>query len=391
MGSNDRGMGSADPQRKVIPYELGFGTFILSALGGVIGIVVALVGVEDSFSFFIDCCGIGSILGLSLDLMRLKYHSGPIHFLPAAARSDPASFEDVATAEASPRAATAGAAGYGAASSQAKTARAYTPPRSARAAAVDADDDFGNIPTPVPPRSQQVYSPPPYQSYAGQGGVGGPAYQQRAQSAAAAAHARRQQEQQEKRRRFATCFARAFLFVARADGVTRPSEMAVVDRFFTQKLGFRAADEQLLDRALSEAETNLGTIETLCAEIRRELNRAEILTLFNGLYDVATIDGDLGKSESAIISQLADMLGVTNAELRQIRALFVPEAPEHYALLGLMPEASVSEIKSAFHRAVLENHPDRVAHLGEQAARMATQRFLEVQKAYEAIRQERGF
>ena len=129
----------------------------------------------------------------------------------------------------------------------------------------------------------------------------------------------------------------------------------------------------------------------LISDIEIGVERGEILTLFNGLYDVATIDGDLGKSEAAIISRLADMLGVTNAELRQIRAQFVPEAPEHYALLGLMPEASVSEIKSAFHRAVLENHPDRVAHLGEQAARMATQRFLEVQKAYEAIRQERGF
>ena len=380
------------PQRKVIPYELGFGTFIFSALGCVIGFGSLLIGVEGELGFFIDCCGIGSLAGLSLDLIRLKYHTGPIHILPASARveaEETSCFEGEATSEAAPRTATAGAYGYRAASPQAEKRHAYAPPpRSARAAAVDADDDFGNIPTPVPPRPRQAYAPPP-QNHAS---AGTPFYQQqRAQSAAAAAHVRRQQEQQEKRRRFATCFARAFLFVARADGVTRPSEMAVVDRFFTQKLGFRAADEQLLDRALSEAESNLGTIESLCAEIRRELNRGEILTLFNGLYDVATIDGDLGKSEAAIIAQLADMLGVTNAELRQIRALFVPEAPEHYALLGLMPEASVSEIKSAFHRAVLENHPDRVAHLGEQAARMATQRFLEVQKAYEAIRQERGF
>ncbi len=385
MGSYDRGVNAPESQRSVVPYELGFGTFIFSALGCVIGIGAALVGVEGGLGFFIDCCGLGSLVGLGLDLIRLKYHTGPLHFLPAAAREEPSRFE-----ESAPRAATAGSYGYRAPAPQAESRNTYAPPRSARAAAVDVDD-FSNIPTPVPPRPQQAYAPPPYQGAVGAGAGGAYYQQQRAQSAAAAAHARRQQEQQEKRRRFANCFARAFLFVARADGVTRPSEMAVVDRFFTQKLGFRAADEQLLDRALSEAESNLGTIEVLCADIRRELNRGEILTLFNGLYDVATIDGDLGKSEAAIISQLANMLGVTSAELRQIRALFVPEAPEHYALLGLAPEASVSEIKSAFHRAVLENHPDRVAHLGEQAARMATQRFLEVQKAYEAIRQERGF
>ena len=139
-----------------------------------------------------------------------------------------------------------------------------------------------------------------------------------------------------------------------------------------------------------------GTIDALSQDILRELNRGEILTLFNGLYDIATIDGDLAKSEIAVINKLARALGVTEAELRQIRSLFVPdeagsEEDENYSMLGLKPDATVSEIKSAFHRAVLENHPDRVAHLGEQAAKMATQRFLEVQKAYEAIRQERGF
>ena len=390
MGSNDFSEKPADNQRSVIPYELGFGTFVLTAVGCLAGLIFMFVGVEGKLGFFIDCCGIGSMIGLVLDLIRLKYSGGSARFWPAQFESQPAATTASFAAEAP--AASMGSHAYEPGPAKTEQVHTSAQPGSARAAAMGADD-FGDIPTPVPnrPPSSQGYAPPPPNH--GQTGYGAPPRQQaqNAYASSAAAYARRQQEQQDKRRRFATCFARAFLFVARADGVTRPSEMAVVDRFFTQKLGFRSADDHLLDRALSDAESNLGTVESLCEEIKRELNRGEILTLFNGLYDVATIDGDLGKSEAAIISRLADMLGVTNAELRQIRAQFVPEAPEHYALLGLMPEASVSEIKSAFHRAVLENHPDRVAHLGEQAARMATQRFLEVQKAYEAIRQERGF
>jgi len=389
LSSNDCGEKSADNQRTVVPYELGFGTFVLTAVGCLAGLIFMVVGVEGKLGFFIDCCGIGSLIGLALDLIRLKYSGGSARFWPAQFESQPAAATASFAAEAP--AASMGGQAYAPETAQGEPVHTSAQPGSARAAAMGADD-FGDIPTPVPnrPPPSQSYAPPPPQH--GPAGYGAPRQQpQNAYASSAAAYARRQQEQQDKRRRFATCFARAFLFVARADGVTRPSEMAVVDRFFTQKLGFRSADDHLLDRALSDAESNLGTVESLCEEIKRELNRGEILTLFNGLYDVATIDGDLGKSEAAIISRLADMLGVTNAELRQIRAQFVPEAPEHYALLGLMPEASVSEIKSAFHRAVLENHPDRVAHLGEQAARMATQRFLEVQKAYEAIRQERGF
>ncbi|MDR0964933.1 MAG: TerB family tellurite resistance protein [Myxococcales bacterium] len=372
-------------QRKVVLYELGFGTFIFSVIGCVLGLIFLIVG-DDGINFFLNCCGIGSLVGMGIDGVRLKYLGSSFRLFPAAeAHSEPDLFEDkihepgdFGERTAPPKA-------------EVRSSASNSPPRSARAAAMGADDGFHDIPTPIPsrpqPQQQQQYqyqyAPPPPRSPPRSASSTG--------AAASSAAAWRQQTHQEKRRRFAACFARAFIFVGRADGVTRPSEMAVVDRFFTQKLGFRASDEPLLDSVLTEVERNPGTIDALCADIRRELNRGEILTLFNGLYDIATVDGDLAKSEIAIIAQLASRLGVTDAELRQIRALFVPEAPQHYALLGLMPEASVSEIKSAFHRAVLENHPDRVSHLGEQAARMATQRFIEVQKAYDAIRQERGF
>ena len=405
----------------------GFATAIFAAAGCVVGLIMAIFMSSGApFALIIDTCGLGALVGIFVDLIRNFSYGGtglisqafkgelpqqeasrkPDASLPKSQPAEPR-YRGASGTDEQPPKERVSSSGSGAgdpfarsgaqadaprsasdsASGESPFASSQQPPRSARAAAVDADSEFSDAPTPIPPpprsgsygqEQRQQYAPPPPRS-----------------SRPPQDYASRQQAQQDKRFRFACCFARAFFFVARADGTTRPAEMAVVDRFFSQKLGFRGADERLVDRAFAEAESRPGTIDALSQDILRELNRGEILTLFNGLYDIATIDGDLAKSEIAVINKLARALGVTEAELRQIRSLFVPdeadEVDENYSMLGLKPDATVSEIKSAFHRAVLENHPDRVAHLGEQAAKMATQRFLEVQKAYEAIRQERGF
>lgn len=404
---------------------IGFGTFMLTAIGLLVGCMLAIGGgAGEPLSLVIDCCGIGALVGLMVDLVRMFVHGtdlltrcfrAPKANAPESSSGGyrPRQRVDVGAAPVEeppvgsrpePERAYAGRPSSGTASGNPgnlggdgdrETTSQRQAPRSARAAAMDADDEggFGDAPTPVPPRQEQHrQAPPPPRSSYGQQRDGGRSGRQQPPPPRGQRYEARQRSNQDKRIRFASCFARAFFFVARADGVTRPAEIAVVDRFFSQKLGFSDADERLVDMAFSEAESNPGTIEGLSQDILRELNRTEILTLFNGLYDIATIDGNLDKSEIAVITRLAKALNVSDAELRQIRALFVPDAPDsNYSLLGLSADASVAEIKSAFHRAVLENHPDRVAHLGEQAAKMATQRFLEVQKAYEAIRQERGF
>ncbi len=62
-----------------------------------------------------------------------------------------------------------------------------------------------------------------------------------------------------------------------------------------------------------------------------------------------------------------------------------------YAILEVSARASASEIRAAFRRLATLYHPDKVYHLGEEAQRLAHEKFTRLKAAYDALieRQER--
>ena len=65
-----------------------------------------------------------------------------------------------------------------------------------------------------------------------------------------------------------------------------------------------------------------------------------------------------------------------------------PRERDPYAVLGVPPTASPEEITHAYRDRIKEYHPDRVADLGEDLRRLAHDRTVEIQQAYEAVRRK---
>ena len=57
-----------------------------------------------------------------------------------------------------------------------------------------------------------------------------------------------------------------------------------------------------------------------------------------------------------------------------------------YAILGISRPADQQEIQAAYRERMREYHPDKVAHLGEDLQKLAHQRSLEIQQAYQSLR-----
>lgn len=60
-----------------------------------------------------------------------------------------------------------------------------------------------------------------------------------------------------------------------------------------------------------------------------------------------------------------------------------------YAVLGIGRDASAADITHAYRARIKEYHPDRVADLGEDLRRLAHERTLTIQQAYEELRPAR--
>ena len=130
----------------------------------------------------------------------------------------------------------------------------------------------------------------------------------------------------------------------------------------------------------------------VCAQIRANMNYSQRLALLHFLYSIAHADGELHPAEDRLLARLAAELGIHAADIRSIAAMFAPKADPSadYRVLEVAPTASDDEIRRAYRRMSMKHHPDKVAHLGPEFQKTATEKFQRVNAAYAAIKKSRS-
>ena len=59
---------------------------------------------------------------------------------------------------------------------------------------------------------------------------------------------------------------------------------------------------------------------------------------------------------------------------------------DYYKILGVSKDASQKEIKKAYRKLAAQYHPDKVNHLGDELKKVAHEKMIEIQKAYELLK-----
>ncbi|MEA4937153.1 MAG: TerB family tellurite resistance protein [Paludibacter sp.] len=179
--------------------------------------------------------------------------------------------------------------------------------------------------------------------------------------------------------------------VMKADGNVQKTELSVVKRFLVANFGEEGALDalqmlkKLLDRPINEVE--------VASQINLYMNYSAKLQLIRLLFDIAYADGDVNVAELNVIQRISNTFNISSADFQSLKAPYVKHIDQNWAYkaLEIEPSASIDDIKKAYRRMAMKYHPDKVANLGDDIKKSATEKFRSVNEAYEQLKKQRGF
>ena len=176
--------------------------------------------------------------------------------------------------------------------------------------------------------------------------------------------------------------------VMKADGKVMKSELNFVKDFLAKNFGNDNLQNRI-DILRNLLDKNIDVYQA-CEKIRTAFPYATKLQLLHYLFGIAVADSDCSKSEKDLIERIANLIGLSSADYKSIEAMYFNVTDSAYVILQIEKTASDEEVKKAYKRMCIKYHPDKVAHLGEEAQKAANAKFQEINNAYEKIKKERN-
>lgn len=127
-----------------------------------------------------------------------------------------------------------------------------------------------------------------------------------------------------------------------------------------------------------------------------EGGRAQVLYFLTGL---ATVSGQMADKELAFLKQIAQEMELKPSHLTQILSIFASYEQQKkqqtepkvktrsfsYEILGISADADLASVKKAYRQLVKLHHPDHFVDATTAQKKMAEEKFIEIQRAYEEI------
>ena len=183
--------------------------------------------------------------------------------------------------------------------------------------------------------------------------------------------------------------------LAEADGYVSPEELKTIDEFMTRELGLDQASRETAARIFNAARSSPEGFEDFALQFYGEFHERQqlLLVMIDILVRVAVSDGTIGSAEEAMIRSAVSIFDVDENQYRSILGRYSSQIDRYYTVLQSERTDSNEAIKRQYRRLANEFHPDKIASKGlpEEFSHYASEKFREIQDAYEHVRAERGF
>ena len=178
--------------------------------------------------------------------------------------------------------------------------------------------------------------------------------------------------------------------VIKADGKVTQNELDFVRTYFVSAYGKTRANEvfKIFNQNVKNKGISLNKISTL---FNVSLNYGSRLQVIHFLFGIAKADGTISNLEIQKLLEFSNLFKLSYADFLSIKAMFIKETDGAYKILELEKSATNEQVKKSYRDLAKKHHPDKVQHLGDVYVKAAQDKFQQIQKAYQNIKDERGF
>lgn len=175
--------------------------------------------------------------------------------------------------------------------------------------------------------------------------------------------------------------------MAKADGQVTRDEVTV----FRQVFAIPEGEEGNAAKVFNLARQDTAGFDAYAHKIRamfRADDSKVLIDLMEGLFHIATADGNYHDKEDNFLAQVATIFGLSDGCFRSLRARFVDGTlPDPYLMLGVAANAPMAEVRAAWKQAVRDTHPDVMIARGvpPEAVKLAERRLIAINAAWAEI------
>ncbi|MAU36267.1 MAG: molecular chaperone DjlA [Flavobacteriales bacterium] len=178
--------------------------------------------------------------------------------------------------------------------------------------------------------------------------------------------------------------------VIKSDNKIVKSELEYVKKFFVNTFGVHKANKYFeIFNKLNKQSLN-SQLRPVCQQLNKYVNHSSRLQIIHFLFGVAASDNEIHESEIQLIKKIASYFNINQYDYESIKSMFLNQGSGHslerwYKILEIDKHATKDEIKKAHRKMVSKYHPDKLQGVSKDIVKLAEEKFLLVQKAYENI------
>ena len=176
--------------------------------------------------------------------------------------------------------------------------------------------------------------------------------------------------------------------MAAADGIVTNSEIIA----FKSIVEIPKDSQKQIDRIFELAQQDVAGYRSYAKKIARLFsdNPETLEHVLESLFYIASADGMIHEDEYIFLKNISEIFGFSEVKFKQIAAAFMLEDTDEndpYLVLGLEPDATIEQIKDAYHALVLEYHPDRLISKGlpKEMLALSNGRMATINSAYNSL------